>query len=479
MNEIPEENLYTRQENSGIAPEEPKKKSHSGLIFGASALAAALIAVAVLFLLSYFSSNAKFNRAMKDKDYAKAEEILSESELKASKINDANYLALADYYLDNFNKGKDDYETAVRKLIDLKSAEVFDNKTADKIADREKTVIGSYIEEIYDSYNEKKIDYDTAVRKIGESNPFGEEIAEDIIDEYTAKAAERRESLYAETVAMIYELENGTAPDEIIEAFGAFGDFRNSGTLTGILNEIKEGNGFEAAKLLLDYRELIAGSDDVNDAEASNGVFETLKEYILDNCFESDSSSDKDKLNVRLGSDYTEMLFGDDSGKKTSLCGSESSRSLSLGKELELDWFDGCKGGTGKVLYLAHYLSDSSYEPYDMFYYYRYENLKDVPQSKMPESLEDVEYLVVYDEGGTFYADYSTNDGVKVEVYQRTIQVTVRQFPSGKTVYDSGVLTGPTPPDSLTVSTGTKFAYGEDPDLSAVTAKVKQTVGLE
>ena len=480
MNEMPDGNLSPQFDGGSVPPAKTKKKPRVSLIIGLAVAAAALLAVAALFLISYFSANSRFNRAMEGGDFEAAEEIIESKKLKASEINDEYFLTLADHYLDDLKDGKSDYKGAVQKLIDLKSADVFDKSTHKKIEDRERTVIDGYVGKIYDSFCDKQIGYDDAIEKIGECDSFGDDLAEDIIGEYFSKTEEKRDEFYTDALAMITDRGNEYTPDEIIDALDSFGDYRNAKTLAGILGEIKEGNGIEAAKLLIDYEDMIEASNDVIDAEApSSGLIDAMKSDILDGCFESGSSdSDGEKLDKKVKYSYTKALFGDDSDKKTTICGNESIRAFSLGKELDLDMFSGCKGGTGKVLYLAHYLGDSSYEPYDMFYYYRYEDLKDIPSSKMPESLEDVEYLIVYDEGGEFYADYSTNDGVTVKVYQRTIQVTVRQYPTGKIIYDSGVLTGPTPPDSLTVSTGTKFAYGEDPDLSAVIAKVKQTVGL-
>ncbi|MBQ7715182.1 MAG: hypothetical protein IJT70_04850 [Clostridia bacterium] len=480
MNETPDVNFCPQPEAADAAPAEPAKKSKRALFVAISIAASVLLIAGIVFFASVFSANSRFRNAMEAKDYAKAEELLKDNKLNVSEKNDAYYLALADHYLDDYNKGKGDYENTVRKIIDLRSVDLFDEKTGVKIADCEKTVIEEYIGNIYDSYCEGRLDYDDAVRQIKESDIFDDDTAEDIVNDYVAKADEKRDEFYTEAIMMITDLGYDFTPEDVIEKLESFGDYRNAKTLIAIFNEIEEGNGVEAAKLLSEYDVMIRTSNDVIGAEQpSNGVFEAVKEYILNNCFETDSSDDSDKkLDLRLGRDYTEMMFDDDSGKITTLCGNETSRSLSLGKDLDLDWFSDCKGGTGKVLYLAHYLSDSSYEPYDMFYYYRYENVKDIPLSMMPESLEDVEYLVVYDEGGDFYADYSTDDGIKVEVYQRTIRVTVRQFPSGKIIYDSGTLKGPKPPDSFTVSTGTKFAYGEDPDLTAVIAKVKQTVGI-
>lgn len=481
MNEMPEGNLSPKYDIGNAPPAKEKKKPRVSLIVGLAVAAAALLAAAALFLISYFSANSRFNRAMESGDFEAAEEMIESKKLKASEINDEYFLTLADHYLDDFKNDKSEYKDSVQKLIDLKSADIFDKSTYDKIEDCERTVIDGYVGKIYDSFCEKQIGYEDAAKQIKKCDVFDDGLAKDLIGEYASKAEEKREEFYADALAMITDRWNEYTPDEIIDALDSFGDYRNAKTLAGILGEIKEGNGVEAAKLLIDYEDMIEASEDVIDAEApSSGLIDAMKSDILDGCFESGSSdSDGEKLDKKLKYSYTKALFGDDSDKKTTICGNESIRAFSLGKELDLDMFSGCKGGTGKVLYLAHYLSDSSYEPYDMFYYYRYEDLKDIPSSKMPESLEDVEYLIVYDEGGDFYSDYSTKDGDTVKVYQRTIQVTVRQYPTGKIIYDSGVLTGPTPPDSLTVSTGTKFAYGEDPDLSAVIAKVKETVGLE
>ncbi len=480
MNEIPDGNFNLQPETPDAVPAEKVKKSKRGLFAGISIGAAVLIIAATILLTSLFSANSKFRKAIEEKDYARAEEIMNTKKLNASEANDACYLDLADHYLDDYNKGKDGYESAVRKIIALRSADLFSNKTSDKIEEYAKTAIDAHIGEIYDSYCAKRIDYDDALSQINDSDLFDDGTAKDLIDDYTARIDEKRDEFYADAIMMITGLGDEYTPEDIIEALEPFGDYRSAGTLTGIFNEIEAGNGVEAAKLLSEYDVMIKTSYDVIGAEQpSVGLTDEIKWYILNNCFETDSTDDyAEKLAMRLGYDYTCMMFDDDSGKVTTLCGNETSKSLNLGKDLDLDWFSSSEGGTGKVLYLAHYLSDSSYEPYDMFYYYRYENIEDIPLSMMPESLEDIEYLVVYDEGGKFYADYSTDDGVKVEVYQRTIQVTVRQFPTGDVIYDSGTLTGPKPPDSFSVSTGTKFAYGESPDLSKVIAKVKQTIGL-
>ena len=479
MNEMPDGTVTLQPEIPEAPPAGAKKKPRVSLIVGIAVAAAALVAVAALFLLSYFSANSRFNRAMDKGDYEAAQEILSSNKLKASEINDGYLLTLADHYLDNFNGGKSGYEDCVQKLIELKSADIFDESTLEKIKSREESVIDEHVGEIFDAFCDKKIGYEDALKQINGCDSFGDDLAKSIIDEYAAKTEEKRDELYADALAMITDRYSDYTSEEITEALESFGDFRNAKTLAGIYKEIGEGNGVEAAKLLIDYKDMIESSTDVADAEASSDVFDSIKDYILDNCFKSENSdSDSVKLDNRIKSDFVKSLFKDDSGKITAICGNQSSRSMDLDKDLDLGWFSNCKGGTGKVLYLARYLDDSSFEPRDMFYYYRYENSKDIPASKMPESLEDVEYLVVYDEGGTFYNDYSTEDGDNVEVYQRTVHVIVRRYPAGDVLYDSGTLTGPTPPASFTVAYGTKYAYGEKPDLTDVIAKVKQTVGL-
>lgn len=481
--EKPEESVFVPPAVLDEPLAETEKTSSSGRIkkIAIPVCAAVLLIAAAAFLLSFFSANARFNRALEKNDYEAAEEIVGSGKLTASEKNDAHFLTLADWYLKNFNSKKDDYETAMRKIIDLKSAAVYDEATRKEIETREKSVVESHLGKIYNAYSKQSLSYDDAVKQISESNPFDEDLVKSLVDQYREKTDEKREELYADVIQTINDDMDDYTPEELMEMLASFGDFRSAQALTGIFSEIKEDNGIKAARLLLDYQTAIEDSEDVIDAEApSAGLFEEIKDYILDACFETSNSMEyNEKLQKRIGFNYTNLLLGDSSRKISSLCGNESIRAMNLGKELDLGWFSGCKGGTGKILYIARYESDTSSSTRDEYYYYYYEDIKDVPLEKMPESLEDVEYLIVYDEGGKFYSDYYSNDGQKVDVYRRTAQVTVRQYPSGDVIYDSGVLTGPTPKSSFQVSTGTKFAYGEDPDLSAATAKVKEAVGLK
>ena len=458
----------------------PGKKSPGGQTKKIGIAVCAVLVVAVtVFLLSFFSANARFNRAMGKNDYEAAEEILNSNQLKASEKNDSHFLTLADLYVDHFNSNKDDYETAMQKIIDLKSAEIYADETREEIENREKKVIESHLGKIYNSYNKNQLAYDAAVKQINESNPFDEDIVKSFIDKYISKTNAKREEFYAEAILQIADNIRSHTPEELIEILEPFGDFRNAQALTGIFNEIKEEKGIEAAKLLMDYKDSIKDNDDVIEEESTSEVFDEIKYYLLDRCFDTNSSDYGEKLAKRIGLNYTYMLLDDSSRKVSELLGDESSKALNLGKELDLSWFKNCKGGTGKILYIARYIYDTSSDSRDEYYYYYYEDIKDVPLSKMPESLEDVEYVVIFDEGGKFYADYYSDEGQKVLVYRRTAQVTVRQYPSGEVIYNSGEISGPTPKDSFKVNKGTKYAYGGEPDVSAAKAKVKELLQLE
>ena len=471
MNGYPAGNLPVQPVIPVAEPVAVKKKSRRGLIIGIAAGAAAVIAVVVIILIvNLTSADARFQKAMEEKDYAKAAEILSDSSLKASEENDAHYLTLADLYADDYRYGKDDYESVVQKLIDLKSAEVYDTATTEKITQRETSVIESHIEGVYDAYCAGELDYDAAVAQIGASNPFGEEAAQQIADKYLSMTEEKRDEFYSEAIGNI---SSGT-PEEIIASLEPFGDYRDAKTLIDVFTVIKDGTGVEAAKLLTEKQEQLEASAD--------GVFDKVKSYILNRCFELSASEKKDysvSIDNRLGESYARMLLGDDSWQVNNMFDSESIHAMTLAKKLDFSWFKSCKGGTGKIVFIPRYRSDTSWSDADEYYYYHIEDKKDIPMSKMPESLEDVEYVIVYDEGSIPYAEYSSSSGSIVKVYQRTVQVTVRQYPTGKVIYDSGVLKGAAPSDSITVFSGTKHAYGPKPDLTAVKEKVKKAVGLK
>ena len=178
MNGMPDGNYYVQPQYNAAPPAEPqKKKSRRGLIIGICVAVAALVIAAVIFFLIYLSAGAKFNRAMEKQDYEAAEKILEENQLKASEENDGHYLTLANHYLNNFNKGKDDYENAVKNIVGLRSVEFFDNATAEKIEDLEENMIDSHIGEIYNAFCDGVFDYDAAVKRIKEANPFDEDMA--------------------------------------------------------------------------------------------------------------------------------------------------------------------------------------------------------------------------------------------------------------------------------------------------------------
>ena len=507
----------------------PVKRSKKGLILGICAGVLVLVAAAVVFLLSYFSADAKFDRAMRAGDLEGAEAILQNETLKSSEKNDAHYLTLSDAAVEAFRQRDEDCETAIQEIGRLRSMDLFSKDTRDQLDADWKTVLREQLADILDSYQSKKLDYasamqrlsaventdfpdaeargeiktaketvieahlsgifdsyaakqlryEDAVQQIRDSMLDGDRAAEPYIDEFLEKTDKQREQFYADAVGLITDPESEHTPEEILTELAPLNDYQSASALRGFYTAIRDANGVEAARLLLEFREAVDSSGDDADPAASSDVSERMEEAVF-GCFDEELSRQDHvgRLEQRIGLDYVRQLFGDDSGKITTLFGVETSRALSLGRELDLDWFESCQGGSGKILYLAHYLSDSSYEPYDSFYYYRYENCKDIPFSRMPESLEDVEYLVLYEEGGNFYSSYSSGRGDTVRVYTRTIQVKVLRFPSGEVIYDSGVLTGPTPKSTITVSSGTKFAYGDDPDLSDVTAKVKELLQL-
>lgn len=509
----------------------PKKGGRKGLIIGIAVGALALVIAAAVFLFTYFSANARFDRAMKSEAFETAEEIFRGETLKASEQNDSHYLTLADRHQALFKAGTEDYETAVRALRELEAAELYADSTREEIKTREKAVIKAYVGEIdsafardrldytaamqallslksedlpdadtrnaveaceetvinthlqriCDAYKNSALSYEEAIAQIGASNPFGEAVAAELMEEALAKTDAQRDVFYNKAVRLITD--DMADPEVIIAALEPFGSYRCADALCDVHREIAAGNGISAANLLLAYREETADeSGDYPSGTSPSDVFGMVMQQIRAIYLRDDLASDDygGKLDNKLHLDYVEMMFDDTEGKKTSMFGGESSQALRLAKELDMDWFSSCQGGTGKVIYLGHYLNSSWGDSYDEYYYYRYENLKDIPLEKMPSSLEEVEYLVLYEQGAKFYSTYSSSsDGSTVKVYIRTIQVKVIRFPSGEVIYDSGVLTGPTPKSTLTLFSGTQYAYGDDPDLTSVTAKVKELVGLE
>ena len=527
----PEQHIPTRPAAPAQAPAPTKKKTKKGLLIGLIAGAAVLAVAAAVFLLSYFSADARFDRAMKEEAFGTAEEILRSGTLKASEQNDAYYLILADRELADYRSGAVDYKTAVEYLLTLESAKLHSEETRQALESRKSTVVKGYLNEISTAYQRGQSDYEStlqallalkaepflddalrgqvetcekdvieshlegiytafrngelsygdAVAQLSAGDPFGETFAAESVERYLAQLDESRQSLYVSTIWKVEEDEEVYSAEELIAALEPFAGYRNADALIGILNELIERDGVEAARQLLAYRDTVEADSDALSAETDPQLFGALKSRILHLYLDGDTSWDDyaGKLDLRLRSDYTEMLFGEPSTKYTSMFGGESSRTLTLSKNLDLNWFNVCKGGTGKVLYIAHYLNSSSGDSYDTYYYYRYENLEDLPIEYMPESLEDVEYLVLFEQGGKYYSSYRYSDGSgNVTVYLRTIQVKVIRFPSGEVIYDSGVLTGPNPPSTMNVFSGTKYAYGDDPDLSAVTAQVKALIGL-
>lgn len=528
MDERPEMS-FPQPQTANAAPVAAKKKSRKGWIIGLAVALVLLIAAAV-FLLSYFSADARFDRAMQEEAFDAAEEILAHETLRPSEQNDAHYLALAERHLEAFRRGTEDYAAAAQSLRTLRAADTYLEETRTELAACQSGLIEAKISEISDAYNSRRldytaamqsilalkaeedlpedmrekvesceravleshltgiceayrirqIDYDAAAAQIGESNPFEDATAAELVSQYLAKLEQTRETLYADTLNRITAYDSDDTAADILAALSPFGAFRNAETLRGIYESIQAGDGVEAARLLLAYRDQVLASEDALDAEASLAVFDAVKSEIRSIYLNADTAWDdyRGKLDNRIRLDYVDELFEDSASKITSLFGSESSRALSLGRELDMDLFSVCKGGTGKILYIAHYLNSSSGDSYDTYYYHRYENLKDIPLAQMPASLEEVEYLVLYEYGGKFYSNYSYNDGTIVKVYRRTVQATVIQYPSGEVIYDSGVLSGPTPNSTMTVFTGTKYAYGDDPDLTEVKEAVRELIGL-
>ncbi len=475
--EKPEESLPAESVTDAGNPPEADKKAAGGKKkkIAIAACAAAIAIGLIVFLALYFSTGARFDRAMEKEDYAAAEEIIISHKLKASEKNDAHFGTLADMYLENYMLGSEEYEAAVQKLLDLKSAEFFDEQTGQKVEDCEKIVLEDHLNDILKTYDNKQNDYDDTIKLIDESNAFDDDIVKEYADRFIVKTDEKREDLYADAIRMIKENDK---TDDIISALEPFGDFRNAQALGAIFKDIKDKKGLEAANLLIKYRDSL---DDENDAvEKDAYVFSNTREMILDRCFESVSSVsgyDK-KLDAQIRYNYVAKLLDyTQSSSQAELFGS-SSNTLSLGKKLDHDWFKSCKGGTGKILYVSRFLNSTWSDERLEYYYWKYENA-DVPLSQMPESLEDVEYIVFYDEGGSFYNTYSSDDGDQLSMYRRADHVKVRQYPSGKTIYDSGEIKGPTPADTISASTGTKYAYGDHADLSNVKAKVKKTIGLK
>ena len=66
---MPDGNLSPQFDAGSVPPAKTKKKPRVSLIIGLAVAAAALLAVAALFLISYFSANSRFNRAMEGGDF--------------------------------------------------------------------------------------------------------------------------------------------------------------------------------------------------------------------------------------------------------------------------------------------------------------------------------------------------------------------------------------------------------------------------
>ena len=185
-------------------------------------------------------------------------------------------------------------------------------------------------------------------------------------------------------------------------------------------------------------------------------------------------------LNTMLEAIYYDHLADYD---EAFLVGDEVSADYTISEENLLTFFnttvsgwmdeellENCKGqGTGKVL-IAEKGKGSGNSFKLMFSNMTYA----LPTEKLPKELSEVEYVLFVNDDYDTIGVY-TNGAVGIRY---KITFTVRQYPGGKVIYDSGVLIGDDPDETVTVTGPIASVPGKLPDMTEALASIEEVLGL-